>query len=180
MVGSSSFEVVFGAGEDNQYVITSHRAVAHPDWDQFTFANDIAILELDSTIEFGGKTKCTVLVCIETLLLSELAQPICLPSSNDYEDQTALLIGNLRKYSRMSFVNENDCEAYWGPSENIICTEANCDCDIATGILVIPGPNYQQIGIAGMGSTMGCIPGLPKTYTEVYPYLDWISSVTGV
>ena len=127
------------------------------------------------------KTVLCYVVCIETLFkIPELAQPICLPSSNDYEDQTALLIGNLRKYSTMSFVNENDCEAYWGPSENIICTEANCDCDIATGILVIPGPNYQQIGIAGMGSTMGCIPGLPKTYTEVYPYLDWISSVTGV
>ena len=55
MVGSSSFEVVFGAGEDYEYVITSHRAVAHPNWDEFTFANDIAILELDSTIEFGGK-----------------------------------------------------------------------------------------------------------------------------
>ena len=79
-------------------------------------------------------------------------------------------------------MNQNECEEYWGQlNENVICSDVNCDCDVTSGgTLALAGPTYQQIGITSFGSSSGCDENIPKMHTEVYPYLNWISSVTGL
>lgn len=111
-----------------------------------------------------------------------VAQPICLATSNDYEDQITIS-SDYVKYSRVQIMNQNECEEYWGQlNENVICSDVNCDCDVITsgGTLALAGPTYQQIGITSFGSSFGCDENIPKVHTEVYPYLNWISSVTGL
>ena len=110
-----------------------------------------------------------------------VAQPICLATSNHYENQTTIS-SDAAKYSSVQILNQNECEKYWGELyENVICSDVNCDCDVISGgVLAVPGPTYQQIGITSFGSSMGCLESSPKVHTEVYPYLGWISSVTGL
>ena len=110
-----------------------------------------------------------------------VAQPICLATSNSYEDQITIS-SDVVKYSSVQILNQNECEEYWGQlDENVICSDVNCDCDVISGgVLAVPGPTYQQIGITSFGSSMGCLESSPKVHTEVYPYLGWISSVTGL
>ena len=112
---------------------------------------------------------------------SGVAQPICLATSNHYENQT-VISSDVAKYSSVQILNQNECEEYWGQlNENVICSDVNCDCDVISGgVLAVPGPTYQQIGITSFGSSMGCEGGIPTVHTEVYPYLGWISSVTGL
>ena len=109
------------------------------------------------------------------------AQPICLATSNNYENQTTIS-SDVAKYSSVQILNQNECEEYWGQLyENVICSDVKCDCDVASGgVLALPGPTYQQIGITSFGSSTICFENSPKVHTEVYPYLGWISSVTGL
>ena len=112
---------------------------------------------------------------------SGVAQPICLATSNNYENQTTIS-SDVAKYSSVQILNQNECEEYWGQlNENVICSDVNCDCDVISGgVLAVPGPTYQQIGITSFGSSTICLENSPKVHTEVYPYLGWISSVTGL
>lgn len=52
--GGSNWEVRIG-GANSQYIIHSSKGIVHPEWDGgFSLANNIAIIELDEPIEFGG------------------------------------------------------------------------------------------------------------------------------
>ena len=112
---------------------------------------------------------------------SGVAQPICLATSNHYENET-VISSDAAKYSSVQILNQKECKEYWGQViENVICSDVKCDCDVASGgVLALPGPTYQQIGITSFGSSLGCEGGIPTVHTEVYPYLGWISSVTGL
>merc|ERR1711890_138501 len=80
--GVFKHEVVIGAHEirDSSNVkINAYGPTVHPEWDSFSLSNDLAILELESPIDwasFGGN-----------------ARPSCLATSGDYSGQTALVSG---------------------------------------------------------------------------------------
>ena len=55
------FGVVFGSPDvDTQYTFDSHKGFVHPEYDMYTFANDIGILEMDVSIEFNSKLSLIV------------------------------------------------------------------------------------------------------------------------
>ena len=39
---------------------------------------------------------------------------------------------------------------------------------------------HMQIGIISFSSSLGCNYGHPSGYTRIRPYLNWISSITGI
>ena len=108
------------------------------------------------------------------------AQPICLPQNNDYVGKMALSSGYAGiinvLYSNLTILPQNTCE---GMTDFTVCTNEICYCETGTGApLMLPGQNYQQIGINSF-ATYGPCTGAPKRFTAVYPYLEWISSVIG-
>jgi len=80
--GVYSHEVVIGAHEirdSSNTIINAYGPTVHPEWDSFSLSNDLAILELETEInwaEFGDN-----------------AAPNCLATSGDYSGQTALVSG---------------------------------------------------------------------------------------
>ena len=78
--GASSFDIVAGAhniqnySEPHRVEITSFYGFSHPDWDPNTLANDIALIELPSPIEFNDWIK-----------------PSCLPAIGDIADEGELV-----------------------------------------------------------------------------------------
>ena len=75
-------------------------------------------------------------------------------------------------------------ECYWGDlNEGIICIETKMCINPDSGggsPLSIPGAQFEQIGIASFGTSLGCYSGHPTIFTEVSKYHSWISSVTGI
>ena len=72
-------EVVIGAHEirdPNNKIIDAYSPTVHPDWDSYNLANDLAILKLDTPIDFSTEPN---------------VGPNCLASSGDYTDQMSLV-----------------------------------------------------------------------------------------
>merc|ERR1712141_561466 len=121
----------------------------HPDWDSYNLANDLAILKLDTPIDFSTEPN---------------VGPNCLASSGDFTDQMSLVSGWGRPSDSSSGISEvlrfvddrrvmsqSECENYWGNlNEGVVCID----------------------------TTLGCESGAPAGFTEVSKYKSWISSVT--
>jgi len=184
--GVYSHEVVIGAHEirdSSNTIINAYGPTVHPEWDSFSLSNDLAILELETEIDWAE--------------FGDNAAPNCLASSGDFSGQTALVSGwGLDSDSASSIspvlrkveapvMSQSECESYWGNlNEGIVCinTEgghSSCNGD-SGGPLSIPGSVYEQIGIVSFGSAAGCEIGAPAGFSEVAKYIDWISSVTGL
>merc|ERR1711923_543340 len=184
--GVYSHEVVIGAHEirdSSNTIINAYGPTVHPEWDSFSLSNDLAILELETEIDWAE--------------FGDNASPNCLASSGDFSGQTALVSGwGLDSDSASSIspvlrkveapvMSQSECESYWGNlNEGIVCinTEgghSSCNGD-SGGPLSIPGSVYEQIGIVSFGSAAGCEIGAPAGFSEVTKYIDWISSVTGL
>jgi len=184
--GVYSHEVVIGAHEirdPSNTIINAYSPTVHPEWDSFSLSNDLAILELETEIDWAE--------------FGDNASPNCLASSGDFSGQTALVSGwGLDSDSASSIspvlrkveapvMSQSECESYWGNlNEGVVCInteggKSSCNGD-SGGPLSIPGSVYEQIGIVSFGSAAGCEIGAPAGFSEVAKYIDWISSVTGL
>merc|ERR1712025_662410 len=164
-------------------IINAYSPTVHPEWDSFSLSNDLAILELDTEIDWAE--------------FGDNAAPNCLATSGNFSGQTALVSGwgldsdsaggisDVLRKVEAPVMSQSECESYWGNlNEGVVCinTEgghSSCNGD-SGGPLSIPGSVYEQIGIVSFGSAAGCEIGAPAGFSEVAKYIDWISSVTGL
>ena len=113
---------------------------------------------------------------------SGLVQPICISTNNDFEDQVVIEIG-AETYARATFWKPNDCFDLIGTTETNMCADAVCDCyfDNRHVLALVSGNStYHQIGVKSFSFGNDCHAGYPDVYTEIFHYLDWISSVTEI
>ena len=177
--GFSHYEIVIGAHElmdPANKIIDSYNSIVHPEWDSYNLANDIAILELEEEIDFDTEPNVGA---------------ICLTSSGNFTGQMSLLSGWVQSQETgkgvvgyvddLPILSKSDCEEFWGHlNEGVICLGRKI-CHIDSGApLSIPGSQFEQIGIASAGSTLGCDAGAPFLFTDVTKYFSWITSVTGL
>nr|XP_023020913.1 proclotting enzyme [Leptinotarsa decemlineata] len=153
------------------------RVVRHRGFDSRTLYNDIAILTLDSPIEF-----------------TQQIRPVCLPSGgSDHSGKTGTVIGwgSLRESGPQPAVlqevnipiwTNRECKVKYGPAapggivEHMLCAgQANrdsCSGD-SGGPLMINTGKWTQVGIVSWG--IGCGKGqYPGVYTRVAKFLPWI------
>ncbi|KAJ8967876.1 hypothetical protein NQ317_016088 [Molorchus minor] len=153
------------------------RVVRHRGFDPRTLYNDIAILTLDSAVDF-----------------SKQVRPVCLPSgSGGHTGKTGTVIGwgSLRESGPQPAIlqevnipiwSNRDCKLKYGPAapggivDHMLCAgQANrdsCSGD-SGGPLMINNGKWTQIGIVSWG--IGCGKGqYPGVYTRVEHFLPWI------
>merc|ERR1719309_1195399 len=154
--GASYFDIMAGAhnvraaSEPNRVEITSYNGWTHPQWDTNTLANDLALIELPSAIDFN-----------------DYIAPSCLPMAGDTADEAELVTVTgwgkpsdsaggispvLRMVSDLPCISNKECNDFYG----------------------IVGD-----GIVSIGSSAGCEVGYPAGFTRTEYYLDWIKSETG-
>ncbi|XP_060537107.1 proclotting enzyme [Cylas formicarius] len=155
------------------------RVVRHRGFDSRTLYNDIALLTLDSPVEFTSQIR-----------------PVCLPAgsgSRDWSGSTATVIGwgSLRESGPQPSVlqevnipiwSNRDCKLKYGHAapggivDHMICAgQANkdsCSGD-SGGPLMVNSGKWTQVGIVSWG--IGCGKGqYPGVYTRVEKFLPWI------
>jgi secreted trypsin-like serine protease len=164
------------------------RIVVHPEFNAFTFANDIVLLRLSEPIKFASN------------LL-----PICLPRPNlsnvSFEGAKATLIGwgrvaeegpmaRILRFVNMTVISNSKCAAEYTKAgftdkigDEFICTydgdtirKDACEGD-SGGPLVIPvDGQYTLIGTVSWGIGSNCArPHQPTVYTRITRYLNWIA-----
>ncbi|XP_044256879.1 proclotting enzyme-like [Tribolium madens] len=154
------------------------RIVRHRGFDPRTLYNDIAILTLDSPVQF-----------------SQQIRPICLPTvGNDFAGHTGTVIGwgSLRESGPQPSVlqevnipiwSNRDCKLKYGPAapggivDHMLCAgqaaRDSCSGD-SGGPLMVNSGKWTQVGIVSWG--IGCGKGqYPGVYTRVEKFLPWIN-----
>ncbi|KAL7288898.1 hypothetical protein TKK_0016868 [Trichogramma kaykai] len=176
VLGRSGASVTVVAGTNllnggNEIVYKSEYIVWHKKFDMFRLVNDVALIRVDKTIEFGEKI-----------------QPISLPREDFVKiNYPVVLTGwgriklngqvpnNLQEIE-LKVIDQEDCARKMSAvriTESHICTltksgEGACHGD-SGGPLVADG---VQIGIVSFG--MPCARGAPDVYTRIFTFIDWI------
>merc|ERR1711992_309710 len=189
------FDIMAGAhnvragSEPHRVEITSYNGWTHPQWDHSTLANDLALIELPSPIDFN-----------------DYISPSCMPEKGDTADESELVTVTgwgkpsdsaggispvLRMVSDLPCISNAECNDFYGiVGDGIVCIDTtggkgSCNGD-SGGPLVMKagmkaaGQAWNQVGIVSFGSSAGCEVGYPAGFTRTEYYLDWITSETGM
>ncbi|XP_053973147.1 chymotrypsin-1-like [Hylaeus volcanicus] len=145
--------------------------VAHPNYNDRTISNDVAVIRVNRNIAFNAKVKS-----------------IGLASRNVADGSSCVLSGwgtlkaggsvpNKLQYANLRVESLSKCQQAWKGTASVqstqVCTltrvgQGACNGD-SGGPLVANG---QQIGIVSFGRPCGL--GSPDVYTKVSSYLNWI------
>merc|ERR1712037_536885 len=166
------FDIMAGAhnvrasSEPHRVEITSYNGWTHPQWDDSTLANDLALIELPSPIDFN-----------------DYISPSCMPEKGDTADEKELV-------TVTGWGKPSDSAGGISPVLRMVCIDTtggkgSCNGD-SGGPLVMKagmraaGQIWNQVGIVSFGSSAGCEVGYPAGFTRVEYYLEWIMSETGM
>ncbi|KAK7057018.1 CLIP domain-containing serine protease, partial [Halocaridina rubra] len=148
----------------------------HPNFNSRTFENDIAVLILESPVQYN-----------------DFIRPICLPPPGEsFAGRPGTVIGwgalayqgpvspVLQKVSVPVWTNQ-DCDDAYDQSikSSMVCAgnprggQDSCQDDSGGPLMTINGGKWNIIGIVSFG-TRCAEPGTPGVYTRVSSFLDWI------
>uniref|UniRef100_A0A3Q0S8I1 Peptidase S1 domain-containing protein n=1 Tax=Amphilophus citrinellus TaxID=61819 RepID=A0A3Q0S8I1_AMPCI len=159
--------------------------ICHPDYNRWTFQNDVCLLKLSAPVNF-----------------TDYIQPICLASenSNFYNGTSSWVTGfglttnggsasETLQQVNVPIVGNNECNCFYKDfaeiTENMICAglkeggKDSCQGDSGGPLMTKKGPIWVQSGVVSFGD--GCaLPLRPGVYARVSRYEQWIiNTVTG-
>uniref|UniRef100_A0A3Q3X228 Peptidase S1 domain-containing protein n=1 Tax=Mola mola TaxID=94237 RepID=A0A3Q3X228_MOLML len=158
-------------------------AVCHPDYDVFTFDNDICLLKLSAPVNF-----------------TDYIYPVCLAAANStfHSGTSSWVTGwgvtengtlpDILQEVEVPVVGNNECECSYpsGITDNMICSghrqggKGICQGDGGGSLLIEDRNNSVWLQIGILSFTRGCaLPMIPAGYTRVSRYQEWITDVTG-
>ncbi|OMH79083.1 Mannan-binding lectin serine protease 1, partial [Zancudomyces culisetae] len=180
--GASSFSPM-------AYIITRGVHV-HPDFSPVTLENDIAAIELNTTIPKIFATPVAIYSgsVTDDMNLVTAGWDLTSTGLSDLPDKKLNRIAQSPSSSSVC----KDANANWSDNnKNVVCTLVNNDKGLANGdsgspLTYVNNKVNLLVGIAsntgrsGSGATI--LPENAKTnyYTHVYSYIDWIVKVTGI
>ncbi|KAI4469680.1 polyserase-related [Holotrichia oblita] len=155
-------------------IITINKFVIHNEYSNETLINDIAIIELSSSLVYSS-----------TIAAVDL-------NTDDIGAITAILIGwgrlaadaevpnNLQELTTLTMTYAA-CQEIWDTyaTPERICAfiaSGKGACEGDSGGPLIDSSNGKQIGITSFIYDDGCAVGYPDVYTRVSSYVDWINN----
>ncbi|XP_001358596.5 CLIP domain-containing serine protease 14D [Drosophila pseudoobscura] len=185
--------------EDASNLFAIDQVLVHPNFDQPRYANDIALLRLNSTASTFTPI-CLPLNSTETLgnrLIGQTGVAAGWSTSNSEGNISTNSTSSTVRFIRLPIVNTTSCAiAYATLSENFqqpivitpshLCAQGQPMNDVCrgdsggpfmddgtSGLLAING-RYTLIGIVAFGPTLCGVTTIPGVYTLVSSFSDWI------
>nr|XP_016848453.1 PREDICTED: serine protease 55 [Anolis carolinensis] len=161
------------------------RVLIHHDFNGKTLYSDLALLLLDTPIDFSRETTPICLPLLHDLSMWQDCwvatwEPKIIPDSN--EKQPAMM---MEKIDVTLIGSETCAQKIPDLTENVLCTSSEKDTDgeckdeSGNPLVCTYGSNFKWfvVGIASRGE--GCEEnGSPSVYTNIFKYLDWIEKAT--
>ncbi|EAA02808.4 AGAP012736-PA, partial [Anopheles gambiae str. PEST] len=152
----------------------------HPEYDDTSLRNDVALILLNSPMTFTSRVK-----------------PISLPARTDtrqFEGFTGTVSGfgrssdaspypsSILRFTSNPIMSKAECIVSWGfalaQSQNVCLKptggRSSCNGD-SGGPLTVNSGGVLQIGTVSFGSSYGCASGWPSMYARVSYFLSWIN-----
>lgn len=188
--GRSVEQVILGAhnllqtGESTRQVITTRRAIIHPNYNRTTEDNDIALIELNTAAVLNTSVRVVPLAASAD---SSLFAPGVLATVTGWgaTREGGSLASVLQEVS-VPIVSRQTCnQSYSGDiTENMLCAglaqggKDSCQGDSGGPLIVPNGSNWKLAGVVSWGN--GCArPNFYGVYTVVANYSSWIQSYLG-
>merc|ERR1712088_106383 len=169
--GANRIQITAGAhdqtaNEPSQQVVISTSHIEHPDWNSFTLSGDVAILYLDSPLEFSDE--------IDSISLAQSEPAVG-------EDVNMAGWGKTCDQVTVPVLDDSVADEYYGTLDwdRIICIDTTggmgtCNGD-SGGPLMVGNANGPLTGVTSFGSIFGCEVGAPACFTSIPNYLDWLN-----
>jgi len=173
---------------DSKLIRKAQRVIIHPGFNRFLLSDDIALIELEDTVEFGDNI-----------------QPICLPEiDEDFSGQMGFVSGwgytsyrlgtlpNVLQIAKVPILTNDECEKMYrkagyvrGVTETMVCAGYpeggidSCEGD-SGGPLMIRRPDNSWVLVGIVSNGIRCAePNLPGIYTRVSKFINWIQPFVG-
>uniref|UniRef100_A0A336LNS7 CSON008473 protein n=1 Tax=Culicoides sonorensis TaxID=179676 RepID=A0A336LNS7_CULSO len=179
-----SVEVVLGAHnirftepEQIRVRVSSDRIKIHQNWNSLQKTNDIALINLLSSIPFDTRIKKINLPYYDTK-----SGESCLISGWGYTSDSSIVLSDVLNFINTTTITNLQCASYLGGmiTNNNLCASGERGMSTCTGDAGSPLQTMQFIGpvVSGISSFSyySCERGYPHAYTRVYNYIEWIKA----
>jgi Ca2+-binding RTX toxin-like protein len=189
-LGPDDFDIVVGRHElsssDGDRVGIAE-IISHPDFDDFTLENDIALVRLETPAAAGAPIAWAREADAAAFGPGSIATVTGWGDTENSPPGTPSFPDGLRE-ADVPIQSTGDCRASYGSeffSDLMICAgfpsggTDTCQGDSGGPMVVWASDHYIHIGITSWGE--GCAdPGFAGVYTRTATYASWISSTTGL
>ncbi|KAL7828630.1 hypothetical protein SRHO_G00322640 [Serrasalmus rhombeus] len=189
-IGSFTYRVYLGkhslnsADEKGSVAIAPAKIIVHEQWDSYRIRNDIALIKLQTAVQF-----------------SDTIQAACLPPAGDVLPNgfpcyvtgwgrlwTGGPLADILQQALLPVVDYATCSQpdWWGDlvTEKMVCAGgdgllASCNGDSGGPLNCQRSDGTWDVqGVVSFGSSLGCnYPKKPSVFTRVASYIDWINKV---
>jgi len=180
--GANRIQITAGAhdqtvSEPSQQIVISTSHIEHPDWNSFTLSGDVAILYLDSPLEFSNEIGAIELAQAEPAV----GDDVNMAGWGKTCDQFNCGVSDVVNQVTVPVLDDSVADEYYGTLDwdRIICIDTTggmgtCNGD-SGGPLMVGNANGPLTGVTSFGSIFGCEVGAPACFTSIPNYLDWLN-----
>ncbi|XP_048012636.1 trypsin-2-like [Megalobrama amblycephala] len=168
----------------NETYRTASRIINHPNYDTPKFDNDIALVQLSTSLNFSDYIKPVCLSAAGSVFAGGAESWVTGWGTLQSEGQAA----NILQQVMLPIVNNSDCNnAYGGGiTSNMICAgflnvegKSSCQGDSGGPLVRRNDSRWIQSGIVSFGAKRCDDPKYPSVFARVSRYQDWIKSYMG-
>ncbi|XP_006785543.1 elastase 2 like [Neolamprologus brichardi] len=169
--------------EDGSVLVGTSNIIVHEDWNSFFIRNDIALIKLESSVNFSDTVMASCLPEAEFVLPNNESCYI----TGWGRLFTGGPIADILQQALLPVVDYPTCSKpdWWGSQvkETMVCAGgdgvvAGCNGDSGGPLNCMNAAGVWEVhGIVSFGSGLSCnYPKKPTVFTRVSSYIDWISS----
>ncbi|RZC36245.1 chymotrypsin BI [Asbolus verrucosus] len=174
--------VVSLSSSSGRVTASASRIVAHPSYSSSTLANDIALIQLSTSVALSSYVQ-TIPLASSTLGSGVSVQVSGFGRTSDSSSS----ISDRLNYVGLTTISNSVCANTYGSiiQSGIVCCkgssiQSTCNGDSGGPLITGSGSSAVHVGIVSFGSSAGCAKGYPSAYTRTAAYRSWISSNAGV
>lgn len=151
-----------------------------------TLQDDISLIKLDTPVPFTASVKA---IKLPTRSQASTTYLNSLMIVSGFGLTTANQVSTTLQYASVIGISTAECRSVFGSlvTSSILCTrgypnmnKGSCSGDSGGPLIFDGSSNSTVVGIVSFGAAMSCTMGYPQGFTRVGPYLNYISSVTGI
>ncbi|KAJ3652788.1 hypothetical protein Zmor_018721 [Zophobas morio] len=157
---------VTSLSDTSRVTAQASRAVVHPSYSSTTLANDIALLQLSTSVSSSSY------ISTISLATSTLGTGVSVTVSGwGRTSDSSSSISQTLNYVGLTTISNTACGT---------TIQSTCNGDSGGPLITGSGSSAVHVGIVSFGHIAGCAKGYPSAYTRTAAYRSWISSNAGV